>query len=85
MDNNKIDKIIQKLIEHDHKINELATKTEFKEANQKVLDTLEDIATKVKRIDEDRVFTGQWVRRIEDKVEAHEKTLQRIISQLNIA
>lgn len=79
------DKIIQKLIEHDEKLNNITDKMMLKEDSRKIMETLEDIATRVKRIDEDRVFSYQWIKRIEDRMEIHEKDLQKIKAQLLIS
>lgn len=84
MPEDKIDKIIQKLIEQDEKIKGLVTKMEFRDFAGKMTGILEDMATRVKRIDEDRVLTYQWVKRIEEKVEQHDAMLHQIKMHLKV-
>ncbi|MFH1583215.1 MAG: hypothetical protein ABIB72_02765 [Candidatus Falkowbacteria bacterium] len=57
MSEDKIDKIIQKLIEQDEKIKDLVTNVQFHDFTDKMMGTLEDMATRVKRIDEDRTLS----------------------------
>lgn len=84
MPEDKIDKIIQKLIEQDEKIKDLVTNMQFRDFADKMMGTLEDMATRVKRIDEDRILTYQWIKRIEEKVEMHDEMLSKIKIHLNV-
>jgi hypothetical protein len=72
------DKIIKKLIEHDEKLQKIGENMLGKEYGQKTLEVLEDMATRIKRIDEDRVFSYQWIKRIEDRIETQEKEIKII-------
>ncbi|KKS34025.1 MAG: hypothetical protein UU95_C0018G0001 [Parcubacteria group bacterium GW2011_GWC2_42_12] len=78
------DKIINKLLEHDEELRKIRENMLTREDGRKLFDILEDMATRVKRIDEDRVLTHQWVKRIEDKVESHDKMIDKIKMQLKI-
>ena len=77
------EKIIQKLIEHDEKFERLGGKMD--ENFRKVNDTLEGIATIVQRLDQERIFTAEWVRRIEKEVENHSQEIKDMKLKLNIA
>lgn len=72
------DRIINKLIEIDEKVNRMqevmATKTDIAEINHR----LDQQSVILKRLDEERLFTVEWIRRIESDVE-------RIKSRLQIA
>jgi hypothetical protein len=52
---------------------------------RKVNDTLEGIATIVQRLDQERIFTAEWVRRIEKEVENHNQEIKDMKLKLNIA
>ncbi len=71
-------KVLQKLIEHDerldrieHKLDSLVSRDEFNGKMDKMLVILE-------RLDQERVFTSEWIKRIENDVE-------RIKQHLHIA
>ncbi|OGY41764.1 MAG: hypothetical protein A2Y82_02710 [Candidatus Buchananbacteria bacterium RBG_13_36_9] len=76
------DKIIQKLLEHDDRFEKLEGKMD--ENFRKVNDTLESIVTIVQRLDQERIFTAEWVKRIEKEVEDHTKEIKDMKLKLNI-
>ena len=79
------DKIIQKLLEHDERFDkideEMVKKTDIRE----VMNTLEEVATIVKRLDQERIFTTEWIKRIEEKVEQDSLEIVKIKQVLKIA
>lgn len=77
------DKIIKKLIEHDEKLEALEDKMEagFKDTIGK----LEKITTIVQRLDQERVFTNEWIKRVEGQLEKQEKEITKIKQILKIA
>ena len=79
------DKVINKLIEHDEKLQHIGSDMATKDDMRNVLDTLDDIATIAKRIDQERIFTTEWVRRIQDEVEQHQTEITKLKEALNIA
>lgn len=83
MDMNE-DKIIKKLLEHDEELKNIRENMLTREDGRKLFDTLEDIATRVKRIDEDRILSYQWIKRIEEKVDLHDEMLNKIKIHLNV-
>jgi hypothetical protein len=87
---NRLDRITDKLLEHDDRFDKLE-KT-MAEGFSKVNDNLEEIVTIVQRLDQERIFTVQWIRRIEDevgeqkiKIQEHDVMLKKVKAELNIA
>ncbi len=80
---NKEDKIIKKLIEHDERFDEIEEKmmTEFGKVNK----TLDGIVNIVERLDQERIFTNKWIKRIEAEVVQHSKDIKKIKQKLKIA
>lgn len=61
-------KVIQKLIEHGKRFDQLVT--EFSEFRDENFNRLDDIMIILKRLDQERVFSNERVNRIEANVEA---------------
>lgn len=86
------DKIIQKLLEHDEQLEFICENMATKNEINALLDGQDQMITILKRLDEERIFTIEWVRRIEKEVEEQKKKikehsglLQKIMSQLKLA
>ncbi len=79
----KFEIIIDKLVEHDGKFEKLEEKMD--DGFRKITDTLEGIATTVSRLDQERIFTAEWVHRIEKEVEDQGKEIKDMKLKLNIA
>ncbi len=62
------DLIIQKLIELDHKVGTLATQGSVDARFDDVMATLDSHTAMLQRLDHERVFTFERVKRIEDDV-----------------
>jgi len=58
------EKIIEKLLEHDREF--IAIRREMKDGFNKVNETLEQLVTIVKKIQEDHVFALEWLKRLQD-------------------
>jgi len=52
------DLILKKLLEHDEKLNSLVEKGEFQELKMDMLTRQDEILTILKKLDEERIFTG---------------------------
>jgi len=63
-------KVIQKLIEHDKRFDQLVTKEEFSEFRDENFNRFDDVMVILKRLDQKRVFSNERVNRIEANVEA---------------
>mgnify|MGYP001581038299 CR=1 FL=1 len=86
------DKIIEKLIEHDARFDECVTKDEFHSFREELRLTNDQMMVILKRLDEERYFTAEWIRRVEDdvkilklKTQEHEEMLYRVKKELHIA
>ncbi len=79
------DKIITKLLEHDEKLAEMATKNDLSKLTEEFLSGQDAIMTILKRLDEERAFTHKWVKDIEQKVEENTHDLKKIKLQFKIA
>jgi hypothetical protein len=77
------DKIIEKLLEHDGRFVDLNNKIE--NGFEQNTEILEKISTTVQHLDQERIFTAGWVRRIEDEVEHHSKDIKEMKLKLNIS
>ncbi len=78
------DKIISKLIEHDRKLDEVVTKSEFNDFKDKVLTGQDKMMNILERLDQERIFTTAWVGRIEKEVEEHTREIKNIKQALKI-
>jgi chromosome segregation ATPase len=89
------DKIIKKLSEHDDrfrkvderfdKIDERFDKIDERLDNfrQEFLHGQDQMMTILKRLDEERIFTLEWVKRIESKVETQKQELEKQKAEIN--
>ena len=66
---NAEDKIIQKLVEIDQKLDTFATKLELADFKDQMMTQLDKHSVILDRLDQERVFTIDRVKRIEDDVE----------------
>jgi len=76
------DKIIKKLLEHDQNFETLEMKMD--EGFNKVNETLEQIATIMKKIQEYHTFALEWLKRLQNQVERQEQEIIKIKQQLKI-
>jgi len=79
------DKIIEKLIEHDELLKQIVTKAELADFRLEQTAVNDEMLTILKRIDEERYATIEWIRRIEQVVEVHERQIQEIKTSLNFS
>jgi len=72
----KFEAIIGKLVEHDEKLDNMVPRDEFHEFKAETTRRLEEIITIIKRLDQERVFLAEWIKRIEDRVARAEKQVE---------
>jgi len=77
--------IIKKLIEHDDKFDKLVTKSEFNEFKDSFFQGQDQMMAILTRLDQERVFTVERIKRIEKKVEDQQIELMQIKKVLKIA
>ena len=63
------DKIIQKLLEHDKRLDQIEERVEKTLTLDDYLKGQDKILAVLQRLDQERVFTSEWIRRIESDVE----------------
>ena len=69
------DKVIQKLFEHDDQFAQV--REEVGDLRREVLHNLDGMMVILKRLDEERIFTYEMVKRIEGRVDAHDQEIQK--------
>jgi uncharacterized protein YjgD (DUF1641 family) len=78
------EQIIQKLLEHDEQLEfireNMATKGDF----SRVLTQQEEMITILKRLDEERIFTVEWIKRIEKEVDDHRVEITKMKQLLKV-
>lgn len=86
------DLVIKKLLEHDERLQRIEETMATKDNIRGLLDGQDQMMVILKRLDEERVFTYEMVKRIEGRVDFLEKEsgtqrqeLNRVKLQLNIA
>ena len=70
------DKIIQKLLEHDKRLDQIEERVEKTLTLDDYLKGQDKILAVLQRLDQERVFTSEWIRRIESDVERVKKELK---------
>ncbi|MCL5666426.1 MAG: hypothetical protein M1383_01505 [Patescibacteria group bacterium] len=75
MDENKV---LQKLIEHDEQLADIKERMATKDDIREIRQVMDKAMTILERLDQERVFTVEWIRRIEGDVD-------KIKRQLHIA
>ena len=77
------DKIIKKLIDHDEEFEKVHN--EIKDVRNDVLTKLDEMMVIIQRLDQERVFTFEIVKRIQKDIERQDKELQKVKKILKIA
>lgn len=81
----RFDKIIDKLVEHDGRLDQMVTKNEFNTFKDQILTGQDKMMQILQRLDQERIFTQEWIKRIEKEVENHTKEISKIKRTLKIA
>lgn len=84
------EKIINKLFEHDERFERLENKID--DVRREVLQGMDEMTVILKRLDGERVFTYEMVKRIEERVDTHDREIQitrqdviQLKTRLNVA
>lgn len=78
-------KIVKKLLEHDQRFDQMVTKDEFQNFRNEVLAAQDEMIGILRRLDQERIFTTEWVKRIESEVEKQKNEIARIKQTLKIS
>ncbi|MBI2644835.1 hypothetical protein HYW94_01500 [Candidatus Uhrbacteria bacterium] len=80
----KLDSLIGTAVDHGERLSRIeetmVTKTDYRH----MLGILEEIATRMKRIEEDHAFAIEWLKRIQLQVDKQEQEIQFIKMKLNL-
>ena len=86
------DKVINKLLEHDDRLDKLVTKADFFEFKNGITKVQDEMLGILRRLDQERIFTNEVIRQMQEELrdqkkvsERHETQIQRIKQQLQIA
>ena len=77
----KIDNVALKVIENTEAIEDIRKNMVTKE----IYNTLDEMMVILKKLDQERIFTTEWIRRIEGEVETHTREIKRIKEKLSIS
>lgn len=79
------DKIIKKLIEHDEQLKLIKERLDKTATTDEINEKHDQVITILRKLDQERVFTIEWVRNVEKVVDQHSKTIANIKQELKIA
>ena len=79
------DRIIKKLIEHDEQLKRIREKLSKTATSDEVNQRFDETMTILKKLDQERIFTIEWVRNVEKVVGQHSKEITNIKQELKIA
>jgi len=77
------DEIVKKLLEHDEKFAEI--RREISDLRRDTLQGQDEMIGILRRLDQERIFTTEWVKRIESEVEKQKSEISRIKEILKIS
>ena len=77
------DKIIEKLLEHDDRFERIEKKID--KNHGEVIGILDNVMVIINRLDQERIFTFEIVKRLQKDIERQDKELQKVKKVLNIA
>jgi len=80
----KFDRVIKKLIEHDERFERIEEKVDKMVTREEYLRGYDEMITILRRLDQERIFGNQWVKRIEKRVDGHDQEIAQIKQVLNI-
>ena len=77
--------LTKRLVEQDAKLERVLVTMATKDDVEHVTEAIDGVMQILRRLDQERIFTAEWVRRIEAEVERHTKELAEVKQQLKIA
>jgi hypothetical protein len=77
------DKIIEKLLEHDDRFERIEKKID--QNHDEVMGVLDNVMVIVSRLDQERIFTFEIIKRIQKDIERQDRELQKVKKILKIA
>jgi aspartate carbamoyltransferase catalytic subunit len=80
----KLDRIALQVVENREQIGEMVTRTEFNKRFDEVMRSLDALMAVFTRVDEERVATTAWIRRVESDVETNKSEIKKIKTKLTM-
>jgi uncharacterized protein YjgD (DUF1641 family) len=79
----QLENVTIQVVKNSEEIKKMVTKQEFSEFRQEILTGQEKMMTILTRLDQERVFTIEWIKRIEKAVEKNKNEIERIKLKLS--
>ncbi|MCL6472958.1 MAG: hypothetical protein K6T91_09145 [Firmicutes bacterium] len=76
---------ILKYVATKHDLESFVTRDEFRQSHNELLTRMDEMTTILKRLDQERVFTFEYVKRLEMEVERNRKDIDHIKDVLKIS
>ncbi len=84
----KEDPIFQKLLDHEVRLRRIeetmVTKQEFGEFKNELFTTLDHMTTVLNRLDQERVFTFETIKRMQNQIDDQQKEINTIKERLDV-
>jgi len=77
--------ILNKLLDMDARLDQTVSNQKFDEFRDKVFTILDQQSAILQRLDQERVFTYEWIKRIENDLAEKEREIKNIKQVLNIS
>ena len=72
---NKDDRIFKKLVDHEEKLQSIEENMATKNDMNKVMTALDEVLVITRRLDQERIFTQSWIKRLEDNVKENTRDI----------
>lgn len=79
------DKIIKKLIEHDDRLERIEETMATKKGIDRVMNVLDEVLTINRRLDQERIFTNERIKHLEEDVRRNTKDIVKLKNILKVA
>ena len=80
----RIDKVAIQVVKNSEAISNMVTRDEFNEFREEMVSGQEKMITILTRLDQERIFTTEWIKRIETDVDKNKKEIEGIKLRLAI-
>lgn len=74
----------EKLLEHDEQFEKIAARLDSMVTRKEYLKGYDEMITILRRFDQERIFTTEWVKRIEREVQQHQQEITNMKKVLKI-
>ena len=78
----KISRLIRRVVENGERLDTMLTKEEFDKRFDKLVSSVDGMVVILTRLDQERVATTEWIRRVEGGVETNKREIKKIKTKL---